>query len=245
MTATLQSMIKESFPECIRALPMLCQGKIGSLRGWLELPTGARLTACAGAMVCGCACYGFTLGFWRSPEMGVYVALKLPFLIALTLMTNGLINGMLAQVLGSGLTFRQTLMAMLMSFATFSMIAGALSPIAFLFVGSAPGPQEANAGDAHSRILLTHTIIIAFTGITAFRRFLPVLRVVAATRQAANLVFTAWLAGNLFVGAQLSWNLRPFFGQPGRPVELLRPDWNQSSFYESILVHLRTFTEGD
>ena len=88
---------------------MLCQGRIERLRGWLEHPTGARLAACAAAIVAGCACYGFTLGFWRAPQMGLFVALKLPLLIALTLLTNGLINGMLAMVLGSGLTFRQTL----------------------------------------------------------------------------------------------------------------------------------------
>ena len=224
---------------------MLCQGRIERLRGWLEHPTGARLAACAVAIVAGCACYGFTLGFWRAPEMGLFVAFKLPLLIALTLLTNGLINGMLAMVLGSGLTFRQTLMAMLMSFAIFSMIAGALSPVALAFVWSAPGPGEPGAGQAYSRILLTHTLIIAFAGITAFRRFLPVVRVVATTQWAANLVFTAWLAGNFFVGAQLSWNLRPFFGQPGRAVTFLRPDWNRSSFYESIYLQLKTFARGN
>ena len=102
-------MIKESLTECLRALPMLCQGRIERLRGWLEHPTGRRLAACAAAIVAGCACYGFTLGFWRAPEMGLFVAFKLPLLIALTLLTNGLINGMLAMVLGSGLTFRQPL----------------------------------------------------------------------------------------------------------------------------------------
>ena len=244
MKAALQYMINPSLIECIQSLPMLCQGRVERMRGWLDYPTTARLSACAGAIVFGGACYGFTLGFWRAAEMGLFVALKWPLLIALTLLTNGLINGMLAMVLGSGLTFRQTLMAMLMSFATFSMIAGALSPVSFVFVWSAPGPGEPGEGVAHSRILLTHTVIIAFAGITAFRRFLPVLRAVATTRQSANLVFTAWLAGNLFVGAQLSWNLRPFFGQPGRPVEFLRPDWNQSSFYESLIVHLKTITEG-
>jgi hypothetical protein len=227
-------MLPETLPQCLRALPLLCQGRPDRLRAWLENPTGPRLAACIIAIVLGGLCYGFTLGLWRAPLMGVFVAIKLPLLIALTLLTNGLINGMLAQVLGGGLTFRQTLMAMLMSFATFALITGALSPVALCFVLNAAEPGQPGADPAYSAILLGHTAIIAFAGVTAFRRFLPVLQAVAATKPAANLVFAAWLTGNLIVGAQLSWNLRPFFGQPSRDVQFLRPDWNHSSFYEAL-----------
>ena len=236
-------MLPKNFRQALTGLPALCQGRADHLRDWLENPTGARLAACAVAIALGGAAYGFTLGLWRAPLMGGYVAFKLPLLIALTLLTNGLINGMLAQVLGSGLTFRQTLMALLMSFATFALITGALSPVALGMVLNAPGPGEPGGTTAYRLILLTHIGIIAFAGITAHQRFLPVLRSVSSTPEAASLAFTAWLAGNLLVGAQLSWNLRPFFGQPGRPVQFLRADWNHSSFYESIwqnLFHLLT-----
>jgi hypothetical protein len=231
-------MLSENFRQAMRALPVLCQGRVEHLRAWLEHPTGARLAACAAAIGLGGAAYGFTLGLWRAPLMGGFVAFKLPFLIGLTLLTNGLINGMFAQVLGSGLSFRQTLMALMMSFATFALITGALSPIALAAVMNAPGPGEPGGGTAYRTILLTHVVIIAFAGITAHQRFLPVLRSVSATPSAAGLVFATWLAGNLLVGAQLSWNLRPFFGQPGRPLQFLRSDWNHSSFYESVWHNL-------
>ena len=60
---------------------------------WLDTPSPRRvarvaLTACAGL-----AAYGFTVGFWRDPMMGIYVAVKLPLLVALTLACNGLLNG--------------------------------------------------------------------------------------------------------------------------------------------------------
>jgi len=35
-------------------------------------------------------------------------------------------------------------------------------------------------------------------------------------------VLFAWLAGNLFLGSQLSWILRPFIGSPSLPVEFFR-----------------------
>jgi hypothetical protein len=128
---------------------------------------------------------------------------------------------------------------MLMSFACFALITGALSPVALMMVLDAPGPGEPGGRGAYRVILLVHVAIIAFAGITAHRRLFPVLAAASETRRAARRVFLAWLAGNLFVGAQLSWNLRPFFGQPGKPVSFLRPDWNRSSFYESVFANLK------
>lgn len=234
-------MLHSTFTQALRELPALCQGRVDRLREWLTHPTSARLTACASAIALGGAAYGFTLGLWRSPLMGTFVAVKLPLLLLLTLAVNGLMNGMLALVLGSGLSFRQTAMAMLMSFATFSLITGALSPVMLGLVWNAAGPGESGGDTAYRAILLTQTAVIAFAGITAHRRFLPVLRMASASPRAGTLVFLAWLAGNLFVGAQLSWNLRPFFGQPGRPVELFRTDWNRGSFYESVYINLSGF----
>ena len=228
-----------SFHQSLRELPLLCQGRPQSLQAWLENPTAGRLLACSAAIVLGCSAYGFTLGLWREPLMGGFVAVKLPLLIFATLLTNGLLNGMLAQVLGSGLGFRQTLLAMLMSFACFSLITGALSPVALMMVLEAPGPDEPGGPSAYRSILLVHVAIIAFAGITAHRRFFPVLVSASDTRSAGLRVFLAWLTGNLLVGAQLSWNLRPFFGQPGKEVAFMRSDWNRSSFYESVFFNFK------
>lgn len=225
--------------QSLRELPLLCQGRPEALKVWLEQPTAARLLACVTAIVLGCGAYGFTLGLWRAPLMGGFVAVKLPMLIFLTLLTNGLLNGMLSQLLGSGLGFRQTMLAMLMSFACFSLITGALSPVALMMVLDAPPPGTPGGADAYRTILLVHVAIIAFAGITAHRRFFPVLAAAAENRRAARRVFLAWLAGNLLAGAQLSWNLRPFFGQPGKEVGFLRADWNQSSFYESVFHNFK------
>ena len=229
-----------AFFQSLRELPLLCQGRPAALQAWLNEPTAARLLACVTAIIIGCGGYGFTLGLWRAPLMGGFVAVKLPLLIFLTLMTNGLLNGMLSQLLGSGLGFRQTLLAMLMSFACFSLITGALSPVALMMVMDAPPPGAPGGQDAYRTILLVHVAIIAFAGITAHRRFYPVLAAASENPAAAPRVFLAWLAGNLFVGAQLSWNLRPFFGQPGKDISFLRPDWDRSSFYESIYQNLKS-----
>ena len=61
---------------------------------WLDAASPRRvvLTACTGLAI-----YGFTVGFWRDPLMGGYVAVKLPRLIAFTLGCNGLRIGLLGR----------------------------------------------------------------------------------------------------------------------------------------------------
>ena len=70
---------------------------------WLDAPSPQRVAWVALVACAGLALYGFTVGFWRDPLLGGYVAVKLPLLIALTLACNGLLNGLLGLLLGTGL----------------------------------------------------------------------------------------------------------------------------------------------
>jgi hypothetical protein len=45
-----------------------------------------------------------------------------------------------------------------------------------------------------------------------------------------------WLGLYAFVGCQLAWTLRPFFGAPGQPFELFR--LREGSFYQSVIQSL-------
>lgn len=42
---------------------------------WLDEPSARRVVVVAGVVVAGMALYGFSVGYWRSPLMGWYVAL--------------------------------------------------------------------------------------------------------------------------------------------------------------------------
>jgi hypothetical protein len=44
----------------------------------------------------------------------------------------------------------------------------------------------------------------------------------------------AWLTVNLFLGAQLVWNLRPFIGAPELSEQFLRPNALEGNFYEAV-----------
>lgn len=190
-------------------------------------------------IIVGCSAYGFTLGMGRAPLMGVYVALKLPLLILLTLTINALLNGILAQVLGSGLSFRQTWSAILHSFALFSLIVGSLSPIAAYFTLNAD--FQTKASQSHAIVLLLHVAVIATAGIVANLRLFSALRILLPHGEIARNVLLAWLLGNLFVGAQFSYLLRPFFGQPSLKIEFLRPDALVGNFYNTLWIMSRQF----
>jgi hypothetical protein len=90
-------------------------------------------------------------------------------------------------------------------------------------------------------MLLTHVGAIAAAGVIANRRLLDLLKRLSGRDSTARAVFFCWLVGNLFLGAQLAWNLRPFIGSPTLAVEFLRPDPLRGNFYEAVwraLCHL-------
>lgn len=171
--------------------------------------------------------------------MASYVGIKLPLVIFATLIVNGMINGMLAMVLGSGIGFRQSLLFLLAGFALMSIILGALSPVAFFMALHAPTPDDPGAEQWHSVILLTHTFLIAYAGIISHKSLLGHVRQFATTPAHGTRTFFAWLAGNLFVGAQISWIMRPFFGSPGLPVQFLRDHPMAGNFYETVLFSIK------
>lgn len=201
---------------------------------WLDAPTSGRVAGVALTAFAGLAIYGFSVGYWRDPVMGLYVAVKLPLLVLLTLGCNGLLNGLLGLLLGTGLGFRQSLLALLSSFALAALILGALAPITFFLAWNAPSPQSPGATTAHAAYLVTHTFLIGFAGITANLHLHRLLAAKAPTPAAATATLLAWLGGNGFLGAQFSWILRPFFGFPTLEVQFLRPHPLRGNFYEAV-----------
>lgn len=212
--------------------------------GWLDAPSARRVVGVALTACLGLAVYGFTMGYWRDPLMGVFVAVKLPLLIALTLAGNGFLNGLLGLLLGTGLGFRQSLLALLTSFALAALILGSLAPVTFLLAWNALPPDSPGAGTAHAAYLLAHTILIGFAGITANLHLHRLLAAKAPTPAAATATLLAWLGGNGFLGAQFSWILRPFFGSPGLEVRFLRDDPLRGNFYEAVWNALQRITHG-
>jgi hypothetical protein len=217
----------------------LCQGHPDDLALALRKP-GAWTRTCLVWILLGGAAYGFTLGLWQwGTWQPAFVALKIPLLFALIAVGNGLLNGMLAQLLGLPLSFRESFASILSSFAIVSLVLGSLAPIITFLVANTPARDSAGQTFGYSFTLVLHVGLIAFAGVMANLRLYGLLRRVAPDRGVALRGLFAWLAGNLLLGSQLSWNLRPFIGSPGLEVQFLRPDAFRGSFFEATWYSIK------
>ena len=77
-------------------------------------------------------------------------------------------------------------------------------------------------------------MIVGLGGFLAVVRLFGLVCSLTPHRRAARITLLSWLATNAFVGSQLSFLLRPFFGSPGLKVEFLRPDPFNGTFYEAV-----------
>ncbi len=232
-----------SFPQIITDLlsniPALCRGDGDLVDKWMEQSPAFILMRTLPLIILGCGSYGISMGLWNSWEMASYAGIKFPLVVIATLTVNALINGMFAMVLGSGISFRQSIQFLFTAFAICSLILGALSPITLGMAMQGPSTEGADARIFHSVTLLTHVFMISYAGIVSHSILLGALKKYALTKWAAIQTFIAWLLGNLFVGAQIGWISRPFFGSPRAPIEFLRENKFDSSFYESVFRSLQ------
>lgn len=182
----------------------------------------------------GAGCYGFTVGLWRGQEMALYVAIKTPLLLFFTLLVTGLLNGILGLLLGTNIGFRQSLICQLLAFAMASVVLASLAPITFFLALEAPSPDSQQAATAHSFYLLAHTALIGLAGFLAVIRLFGFICSLTPNFHAARITLLCWLASNAFVGSQLSFLLRPFFGSPNLEIAFLRPDPFNGTFYEAV-----------
>jgi hypothetical protein len=107
---TSASVLPKSIDAFLRAGPENFHEWV--MRRQLALPA-----FCVAAIVVGAGSYGAAMGCWRDSWQALYTGIKLPLVILLTTAGNGLLNGMLAPLLGMNITFRQSFTAVLVSFA--------------------------------------------------------------------------------------------------------------------------------
>jgi hypothetical protein len=221
----------------------LLRAESQAIAGWVEEWSARRVGTQLLVIVLGAGAYGAAMGWWRDPWQAVFVAIKFPLIILLTAAGNALLNAMLAPLLGLNITLRQSLLAVLMSFAITSAIMGAFAPLTgFIAWNAPPMTPDVKSTPTYAFIKLTHVMVIAFAGIVGNVRLFQLLTKLGnGNRRVAQRVLFAWLAGNLFLGSQLTWIARPFIGAPQLPVVFLRDTAFQGNFYENVfgtIVHL-------
>lgn len=173
------------------------------------------------------ALYGATNNSFNPPLQILSSAIKLPALYLITLLVCLPTLYIFNVLFGSKQSLTQH----------FTYLLTAVSVIAILLVGFAPVTLFfLITVRNYNFFLLLNVTIFAITGILGVSFLYQIMRPVAEDddRQSVKIrtsILRFWLVLYGFVGSQLGWTLRPFFGSPGQ-FELFRP--NEGSFFTGV-----------
>jgi hypothetical protein len=174
------------------------------------------------------AFYGIIIGLSSSWEQAIASAIKLPALYLITLLICLPTLYFFDVISGSTRTFGQYLALLLASTSVISVMLCAFAPIALFF--------HLSIND-YVFFKLVNVLIFAFTGFLGINFFYKGMMAIASCDPGASphhpSIMRGWLILYGFVGSQLGWSLRPFFGAPDRPFSLFREQ--ESNFYFHIL----------
>lgn len=227
----------------IKRLKVLLAGDAETLAAWTRAADPRWIWTCVWVFSLSCAVYGATFGLWRIGIQAVFTAVKFPLVVLLTAAGNVLLNGSLALVLGAGLGLRQSVTAILMSFVVMGLVLAAFAPVMVFLWWNVPGFADADALTGKRITLLAHVGVIATAGVVGNHHLWRLLRHLTGSAGRANAVLGSWLAGNLLLGSQISWILRPWLGRPGVPERFFSPDPLWGNFFESVWRTFRTLVD--
>jgi hypothetical protein len=178
------------------------------------------------------AIYGAILGASSTWMQCLVSAIKLPALYLLTLIICFPTLYFFNVMFGSKRTFEQYLALLMTAMAMISILMFGFAPVSLFFLLSASN---------YNFFLLLNIAIMAITGflgISFFYQGMHFLSTEDAEGKDMRLnILRFWLGLYAFVGSQLGWTLRPFFGSPGMPFELFRD--RDSNFYLSVWNSIR------
>lgn len=215
-------------------LKALLAGDERILSEWIAKASLRRIAQLGIVAFAACAAYGWTFGLWRSGWQSGCTALKFPMVVLLTCSANVLLNGSLAYALGLGLGFRQSTLMILMSFTSMGVLLSAFAPVLVFIWWNLPAPGDALGLTGQSLTLLAHVFAIATAGIVANRRLWQLIASLVGSKKKATAVLLIWLGGNLLLGSQISWILRPWIGSSASTPTFFSPEPLRGNFFEAI-----------
>lgn len=196
----------------------------------LSKDLGAKLQGMVlSSLVC-LALFGVVMGMSHSWMQALLSAVKLPMLFLITLLICLPTLYFFNLLYGSQLTFAQTA-ALLMAAITISgSLTLAFASISWFF--------WLTIGEQYTILILLNVAILGVSswwGMAFLRQGMRYVQQGALNVSQGRILVT-WLVIYAFVGTQMGWALRPFFGVPGTPFVVIRTDGG--TFYGSVLTAL-------
>ncbi|MGK7902809.1 MAG: actin-binding WH2 domain-containing protein [Hormoscilla sp.] len=174
------------------------------------------------------AIYGLIMGASSSWYQALVSAIKLPALYLLTAMICFPTLYFFNVMFGSKRNFEQYLTLLMTAMSLISVLMFGFAPVTLLFMLST---------NNYSFFLLLNVTILGLTGCLGVNFFYQGMKFLAEQDsegwELRSQILLLWLLLYAFVGCQLGWTLRPFFGSPGSPFQLFRE--LESNFYVAII----------
>lgn len=174
------------------------------------------------------AIYGAVIGAFAGPLQALSSAAKLPALYLITLIICLPTLYFFNIIFGSKLSLEQHFVILLGAAAIISILLFSFVPVTLFFLATI---------DNYEFFKLLNVIIFGITGFLGINFLYHGLQALShqdSVGQATRTqILQAWLILYAFVGSQLGWTLRPFFGAPGEPFELFRD--MQGNFYLNVI----------
>ncbi|HTY60854.1 MAG TPA: actin-binding WH2 domain-containing protein [Acidobacteriota bacterium] len=172
--------------------------------------------------------YGAIMGSYNSFWQAVSSAIKMPVLILLIVVICFPAFYVIQTVLGSRLSLGQMISIILSGFVFMTCIMVSFSTIVLFFMIT---------GSNYNFLKLLHVLIIVVAGFFGMRAIVEALKYSCEKKsvypKTGVYVFRIWIFILAFVGAQLSWSLRPFIGAKDAPFEVVRQKYG--NFYVDVL----------
>jgi hypothetical protein len=197
-----------------------------------EIHEGVKLKSKISALMissfCFFAIYGAIIGMFHSPLQALASAIKLPALYLITLLVCLPTLYIFNALFGSKKTIAQHFTYLLTAVCVIAVLLCAFAPVTLFFLITV---------NDYSFFLLMNVIIFSLTGILGISFLYQVMKPIADGDGAKvrTSILRFWLCLYGFVGTQLGWTLRPFFGSPG-DFELFRP--REGSFFSGVWTAL-------
>jgi len=171
------------------------------------------------------ALYGLVMGISNSWQQALMSAIKLPVLFLVTLLICLPTLYFFNLLYGSQLTFGQTAGLMMAAVTVTAALTLAFASITLFFWLTVP--------DYGFFILLNVGVlaVTAWWGLSFLRQGMRHIQR-GAPQARMGRILTVWIAIYAFVGTQMGWALKPFFGAPGQPFEIIRR--TEGTFYTSV-----------
>jgi hypothetical protein len=187
-----------------------------------RIQLNTKISALLFCSFCCFSIYGAIIGSFHSLNQALASAIKLPALYLLTLIVCLPALYIFNVLFGSNKTIAQHFTYVLSAAAVISLLLCGFAPVILFFLITISPKED------YSFFLLLNVAVFTLTGIFGVSFLYQAMRPEAVSDEDLNVhlrsnILRLWLILYGFVGSQLGWTLRPFFGSPTDQFQWFRP----------------------